>query len=180
METARQRSGRCECGAVTLKLNGDPITGVNCHCLVCQRLSGSGHVFVLLYPADRIEIKGKLSSYEYRADSGKMAKSHFCPGCGSHVFGTNERFPGTCGVMAAYPSLWAMPTSFLSTTAAAASIGLINSFGNLGGFAGPYLIGFFSSRNGSYTGGMWTMTVALVISGVCVLLVRARSRVPST
>ena len=80
----------------------------------------------------------------------------------------------TCGVMAAYPSLWAMPTSFLSTTAAAASIGMINSFGNLGGFAGPYLIGFFSSRNGSYTGGMWTMTVALVISGVCVLLVKSR------
>jgi ACS family tartrate transporter-like MFS transporter len=80
----------------------------------------------------------------------------------------------TCGVMAAYPSLWALPTTFLSTTAAAASIGLINSFGNLGGFAGPYLIGFFSSRNGNYTGGMWTMTVALVISGVCALLVRAR------
>jgi len=82
----------------------------------------------------------------------------------------------TCGIMAAYPSLWAMPTSFLSTTAAAASIGMINSFGNLGGFAGPYLIGFFSSRNGSYTGGMWTMTVALVVSGVCVLLVRRIGR----
>jgi ACS family tartrate transporter-like MFS transporter len=80
----------------------------------------------------------------------------------------------TCGIMAAYPSLWAMPTSFLSTAAAAASIGMINSFGNLGGFAGPYLIGFFSSRNGSYSGGMWTMTVALVISGTCVLLVKAR------
>ncbi len=80
----------------------------------------------------------------------------------------------TCGIMAAYPSLWSMPTSFLSTTAAAASIGLINSFGNLGGFAGPYLIGFFSNRDGSYTGGMWTMTVALVVSGVCALLVRGR------
>ena len=80
----------------------------------------------------------------------------------------------TCGVMAAYPSLWAMPTSFLSTTAAAASIGMINSFGNLGGFAGPYLIGFFSSRNGNYTGGMWTMAIALVFSGACVLLVSKR------
>jgi ACS family tartrate transporter-like MFS transporter len=80
----------------------------------------------------------------------------------------------SCGVMAAYPSLWAMPTTFLSAAAAAASIGMINSFGNLGGFAGPYLIGFFSSRNGSYTGGMWTMTIALVISGLCVLAVRSR------
>ena len=101
METAHRRSGRCECGAVSLTLNGAPIAGVNCHCLVCQRLSGSGHVFLLLYPADKIEVKGKLSSYEYLADSGKMAKSHFCPGCGSHVLGTNERFPMTCGVMAA-------------------------------------------------------------------------------
>jgi len=79
------------------------------------------------------------------------------------------------GIVAAYPPLWAIPTTFLGTSAAAAGIGLINSIGNLGGFAGPSLIGFFSDRNGTYLGGLWVMVVALLLSGACVLLVRKRS-----
>jgi ACS family tartrate transporter-like MFS transporter len=79
------------------------------------------------------------------------------------------------GIVAAYPPLWAIPSTFLTASAAAASIGLINSIGNLGGFAGPYLIGFFSDRNGgSYLGGLWVMVVALALSGACALLVRKR------
>jgi ACS family tartrate transporter-like MFS transporter len=79
------------------------------------------------------------------------------------------------GIVAAYPPQWVIPTSFLGASAAAASIGLINSFGNLGGLAGPYLIGWFSDRNsGSYLGGIWSMVIALMLSGVFVLLVRAR------
>ena len=83
------------------------------------------------------------------------------------------------GIVAAYPSQWAIPGSFLSASAAAASIGLINSFGNLGGMAGPYLIGWFSARNsGSYLGGLWSMVVALVMSGVLVVLVRKSKSQP--
>lgn len=81
----------------------------------------------------------------------------------------------TVGIMAAYPSLWSMPTSFLSSAAAAASIGMINSFGNLGGFAGPYLIGWFSNRSGDFLGGTWSMVAGLVFSGLCAVLVRARA-----
>lgn len=76
------------------------------------------------------------------------------------------------GIVAAYPPLWAIPSTTLGAVAAAASIGLINSLGNLGGFAGPYLIGFFSDRNGTYLGGLWVMVAALALSAVCVLLVR--------
>ncbi|HEX5431093.1 MAG TPA: MFS transporter [Bryobacteraceae bacterium] len=81
----------------------------------------------------------------------------------------------SAGIMAAYPSLWAIPSSFLGSTAAAASIGLINAFGNLGGFTGPYLIGWFSTQTGEFTGGLWSIAAALVLSGVFVLLVRART-----
>jgi len=80
----------------------------------------------------------------------------------------------TCGIMASYGSLWAMPTSFLGAAAAAASIGMINSFGNLGGFAGPYLIGWFSNRTGAFSGGTWTMVAGLFFSGLCAVLVRMR------
>jgi MFS transporter, ACS family, tartrate transporter len=80
------------------------------------------------------------------------------------------------GIVSAYGAMWAIPTSFLGASAAAASIGLINSFGNLGGFAGPYLIGWFSTRTGEYLGGLWVMVVALLGSAIFVLLVRKRAR----
>ena len=80
----------------------------------------------------------------------------------------------TCGIMAAYGAIWAMPTSFLSPAAAAASIGIINSFGNLGGFAGPYAIGWFSKQTGSFIGGTWFMVGGLVFSGICAILIRPR------
>jgi MFS transporter, ACS family, tartrate transporter len=78
----------------------------------------------------------------------------------------------TAGIVAAYGPFWAIPTSLLGSTAAAASIGLINAFGNIGGFAGPYVIGWFSSRTGEYAGGLWSVAGALVLSGVFALLVR--------
>ena len=84
------------------------------------------------------------------------------------------------GIVAAYPPLWAIPTSFLGPAAAAASIGLISSLGNLGGFAGPYVIGWVSTRTGSYVGGLLTVAAALFLSGVVVVLVRKQSPEKST
>ncbi len=78
------------------------------------------------------------------------------------------------GIFAGFPPLWSIPSSFLGTVAAAASIGLINSFGNLGGFAGPYLIGRFSQGSGDFTGGMWFVSLACLSSGLLVLLVRRK------
>ncbi|PWU07337.1 MAG: MFS transporter, partial [Terriglobia bacterium] len=68
-----------------------------------------------------------------------------------------------------------IPTSFLGASAAAGSIGLINSVGNLGGFAGPYTIGWLSDLTGSYAGGLWAVAGALFFSGAVVLLVRRRT-----
>jgi len=80
----------------------------------------------------------------------------------------------TAGIVAAYGPLWAIPTGILGSSAAAASIGLINAFGNMGGFAGPYIIGWFSSRTGEYAGGLWSVAAALAGSGAFALLVRRR------
>jgi MFS transporter, ACS family, tartrate transporter len=80
------------------------------------------------------------------------------------------------GIVAAYPPFWAIPSSFLGSSATAASIGLISSLGNLGGFAGPYLIGWISTQTGSYFGGLWAVAVALFLSGAFVLMLRGRKR----
>lgn len=75
----------------------------------------------------------------------------------------------TCGVMAILPVFWTLPTAFLSGTAAAAGIALINSFGNVGGFAAPYGIGLVKQATGSTNSAMMVLGAALVLGGVLVL-----------
>lgn len=74
---------------------------------------------------------------------------------------------------------WAMPTSFLSGAAAAAGIAFINSIGNLGGFAGPYVIGLVRTSTGGFKGGLLLVSAALAASGAIALRVRAQVQQPS-
>ena len=70
------------------------------------------------------------------------------------------------------PGFWALPTSFLTGTTAAASIGLINSFGNLGGFVGPYVVGYLSTKTGSYYGGVLYLAASALIAACLILALR--------
>lgn len=80
------------------------------------------------------------------------------------------------GVSAAKAPLWAMPTMFLSGASAAAGIALINSIGNLGGFVGPFVIGWLKSKRGGYAGGLYVVGATLAVSAVVTILL---SRQPS-
>ncbi|MGA3088447.1 MAG: MFS transporter [Terriglobales bacterium] len=70
------------------------------------------------------------------------------------------------------PSFWALPTTTLGESAAAASIGLINSLGNLGGFAGPFLVGYLVTRTGSFISGLVSLTLCLLLAAILVLYLR--------
>lgn len=74
------------------------------------------------------------------------------------------------------PCFWAVPTMFLSESAAAASIGLINSVGNLGGFVGPMVVGTLASRTHNFKAGLWYLVGSLFVSGVLMLAVGAGRR----
>ncbi|MGH9546824.1 MAG: MFS transporter [Terriglobales bacterium] len=69
---------------------------------------------------------------------------------------------------------WATTTEMLSATSAAAGIALINSFGNLGGFLGPYTIGLVRTWTGSFRGGLLAVGGLLVLSGVLAVLAYGR------
>jgi MFS transporter, ACS family, tartrate transporter len=69
------------------------------------------------------------------------------------------------------PVFWAVPTLFLSESAAAASIGLINAVGNLGGFAGPMVMGYLAKRTHSFSTGLLYLVASLFVSGVLMLAV---------
>jgi ACS family tartrate transporter-like MFS transporter len=78
------------------------------------------------------------------------------------------------------PCFWALPTITLSESAAAAAIGLINSVGNLGGFAGPFLVGWLSTRTHSFSAGLLCLAAGLGLSGTLVLRLRIYRRSPAT
>jgi MFS transporter, ACS family, tartrate transporter len=80
------------------------------------------------------------------------------------------------GISAAKPPLWAMPTMFLSGSAAAVGIATINAIGNLGGFVGPWAIGWIKDRTGSFTGGLLFVAGLLVLSAVLTLVVARAGR----
>jgi ACS family tartrate transporter-like MFS transporter len=69
------------------------------------------------------------------------------------------------------PVFWAVPTLFLTESAAAASIGLINAVGNLGGFVGPMVIGYLANRTHSFSPGLLYLVASLFVSGVLMLAV---------
>jgi nitrate/nitrite transporter NarK len=85
-------------------------------------------------------------------------------------------FVGMClaaiGVYAPFGVWWSYPTTFLSGAAAAGAIGLINSFGNVGGFVGPYLMGFLKDLTGSYTAGWLYLALSMTCAGLLILTFR--------
>jgi ACS family tartrate transporter-like MFS transporter len=74
------------------------------------------------------------------------------------------------GVNGTKGPIWAIPSMFLTGASAAAGIALINSMGNLGGFAGPVLIGWMKDRWGSYTVGLDVVGAMCAMSAVVVVV----------
>ena len=76
------------------------------------------------------------------------------------------------GVFSAIPVFWSLPTAFLSGTAAAGAIALINSVGNLGGFVGPYLVGRVRDMTGGFAGSLLFVALLLCVSATLALSLR--------
>lgn len=74
------------------------------------------------------------------------------------------------GIFAAISVFWTFPTAFLSGTAAASGIAVVNSIGNLSGFAGPYVMGALRDYTGTFTSGLFVIAGAAVVALIIVLL----------
>ena len=79
----------------------------------------------------------------------------------------------TIGLYGSKPAFWPVPSTFLGGTAAAGGIALVNSIGNLGGFAGPYVVGWIRQSSGSYTAGLNFLAACAVASAVIAFFVVA-------
>ncbi|EEA03591.1 major facilitator superfamily MFS_1 [Burkholderia sp. H160] len=80
------------------------------------------------------------------------------------------------GISAAKAPLWAMPSMFLSGAGEAAGIAMINSVGNLGGFVGPFAIGWLKNVTGGYTAGLYVVGATLAVSAVVTLMLSRQTK----
>ncbi|MEU0512746.1 MFS transporter [Amycolatopsis sp. NPDC006125] len=80
------------------------------------------------------------------------------------------------GVCAALPTFWALPSTFLSGAAAAGGIALINSLGNISGFAAPYVTGWLRDLTGSQRTGLWVVGACMLAGALVALVLGARPK----
>ena len=93
-------SGGCLCGAVHYEIDGDPVFAGHCHCRDCQKATGTGHVSVMGLPRDAVKVTGETRAFTVTGESGQPYTRHFCPTCGSLVFGVSPGRPGMINVTA--------------------------------------------------------------------------------
>jgi hypothetical protein len=81
------REGGCACGAVRYRLASEPLFVHCCHCLNCQRQTGSAFVINLLIEADRVEVlAGEPQPVDAPRDDGSKQRIHRCPACQVAVY----------------------------------------------------------------------------------------------
>ena len=81
----------CACGKVEMRVRGTVSSMLMCSCLDCQRASGSGHASVALVPASALQLDGPTKSFDRPSDSGATFTRHFCPQCGTPLYGRSSR-----------------------------------------------------------------------------------------
>jgi hypothetical protein len=88
----------CVCGQLTVSCSGDPAQVSLCHCLACQRRTGSTYGIVAFYPRENVSVAGDATAYTRQSDSGYPVTFYFCPHCGSTVYWEPDRKPEMVGV----------------------------------------------------------------------------------
>lgn len=80
------------------------------------------------------------------------------------------------GHYTALPTIWTLPSTFLTGAAAAGGIALINSLGNLSGFAAPYITGWLTDLTGTERGGLWVAGACMLAAAITTLILGAAPR----
>jgi hypothetical protein len=93
-----ERNAACSCGQLQATAQGEPIRISVCHCLACQRRTGSVFGAQARFPRERVRTTGRASTYVRVADSGNRLRFHFCPDCGSSVYYWAEHIPDVIGI----------------------------------------------------------------------------------
>ena len=94
----KTRTASCNCGQLQLVTSGEPVRVSICHCLACQRRTGSPFGQQARFPADRVKLDGQSRTCVRIGDSGTPIAYHFCPSCSSIVYYRIENQPDLIAV----------------------------------------------------------------------------------
>jgi hypothetical protein len=89
-------TGGCVCGSIRYQCSGEPERVTVCHCLWCQRRTGSAFGTEMVFHADKVSLSGaEPAKYRHISDeSGRWLETYFCGRCGSNLGMTLEAVPG--------------------------------------------------------------------------------------
>jgi hypothetical protein len=95
------RTATCSCGQLHVETTGDPFRVSMCHCLACQRRTGSAFGLQAGFTAPQVQVSGRVTDYSRISDEADRKEHvfHFCPDCGSTVFYTEPTEPDLVVVM---------------------------------------------------------------------------------
>jgi len=91
------RTASCSCGQLRITVHGEPRGVGVCHCLACQRRTGSVFAALASFAAP-YEVEGRAIEYLRTGDQGARFVFRFCPVCGTNLFHTEEGVDGRVGV----------------------------------------------------------------------------------
>lgn len=97
-ETMSERVATCRCGQYRAVCTGEPVRVSVCHCLNCQKRSGSAFAVQARYPEDRVRSTGEVSHWSVIGENGANATFRFCPRCGATVTYVSEAMAGFVAV----------------------------------------------------------------------------------
>ena len=81
-----RRVASCNCGQLTAVVHGEPVRVSICHCLACQKRTGSVFAVQARFAREDVTVEGRSATWARTGDSGGTAVFHFCPVCSSIVF----------------------------------------------------------------------------------------------
>lgn len=93
-----EHTASCRCGQLRATASGDPVRVSVCHCLACQKRTGSAFSVQARWQAECVEIEGQSASWTRTADSGQTTTYNFCPRCGSTVHYSGGNFPDVIAI----------------------------------------------------------------------------------
>lgn len=80
------RTAACSCGQLSIACEVEPLRISVCHCLACQKRTGSAFGSAAFFPREAVRITGESRLWTRRGDSGGELRFSHCPVCGSTVF----------------------------------------------------------------------------------------------
>lgn len=80
------KTARCACGQLKAHCSGQPVRVSMCHCLECQKRTGSVFGVQSRWPRESVGLEGQAKVYRRTGDTGKVVTFHFCPECGATVY----------------------------------------------------------------------------------------------